>query len=137
MVQQVDVRAGPLSIQEHRGHSGWCSRCQKRFAAPLPPGIGRGGLVGPSRTTWIADLKRACHASSSTIRKFLRAVVRVTISRGELARVIGKVSRALERPDPELLEDLPGQAWRNVDETGPKQNGDRMWTWCFRAALDT
>jgi transposase len=137
VVQQVDIRDVPLSIQEHRSHSGWCPHCRKMYEAPLPPGIARGGLVGPSLTTLIAYLKGACHASYSTIRRFLRDVVRVTISRGELARIIGKVSRALERPYQELLADLPGQARLNVDETGHKQNGDRMWTWCFRAALYT
>src|SRR3954462_13582533 len=137
VVQQVDVREVPLSIQEHRSHPGWCPHCQKLYEAPLPPGIARGGLVGPSLTTWIADLKGACHASFSTVRKFLRDVVRVTISRGELARIIGKVSWALERPYEELLEDLPGQSRLNVDETGHKQNGQRQWTWCFRAGLYT
>ena len=137
VVQQIDIRDVPLSIQEHRSHPGWCPHCQKMYEAPLPPAIARGGLVGPSLTTWIAYLKGACHASYSTIRKFLRDVVGVTISRGELARIIGKVSRALERPYQELLDDLPGQARLNVDETGHKQNGDRMWTWCFRAALYT
>src|SRR3954464_14344323 len=137
VVQQIDVREVPLSIQEHRSHPRWCPHCQKVYEAPLPPGIARGGLVGPSLTTLIAYLKGACHASYSTVRKFLRDVVRVTISRGELARIIGKVSRALERPYQELLDDLPGQARLNVDETGHKQNGDRQWTWCFRAALYT
>src|SRR5512143_1354294 len=137
VVQQVDVREVPLSIQEHRSHQGWCPRCQKMHEAPLPPGIQRGGLVGPSLTTLIAYLKGACHASYSTVRKFLRDVVRVTISRGELARIIAKVSRALEQPYQELLEDLPGQARLNVDETGHKRNGDRQWTWCFRAGLYT
>ena len=137
VVQQVDVREVPLSIQEHRSHPGWCPHCQKVYEAPLPPGIARGGLVGPSLTTLIAYLKGACHASFSTVRKFLRDVVRVTISRGELARIIGKVSRALERPYEQLLEDLPGQARLNVDETGHKQNGQRQWTWCFRAGLYT
>src|SRR5512143_525286 len=137
VVQQVDVREVPLSIQEHRSHQGWCPRCQKMHEAPLPPGIQRGGLVGPSLTTLIAYLKGACHASYSTVRKFLRDVVRVTISRGELARIIAKVSRALEQPYQELLEDLPGQARLNVDETGHTQNGERQWTWCFRAALYT
>jgi transposase len=137
VVQQVDIVAVPLSIQEHRSHPGWCPHCQKMYEAPLPPAIERGGLVGPSLTTWIAYLKGACHASYSTIRKFLRDVVRVTISRGELARIIGKVSQALERPYQELLDDLPGQARLNVDETGHKQNGKRQWTWCFRAALYT
>src|SRR5512135_513409 len=137
VIQQVDIREVPLSVQEHRGHSGWCPCCQKMYEAPLPLGIERGSLVGPSLTTWIAYLKGACHASFSTVRKFLRDVVGVTISRGELARIIGKVSQALERPHEELLDDLSGQAWLNVDETGHKQNGQRQWTWCFRAALYT
>src|SRR3954471_4380405 len=137
VVQQVDIVEVPLSIQEHRSHPGWCPRCQKAYEAPLPPGIQRGGLVGPSLTTWIAYLKGACHASFSTVRKFLRDVVHVTISRGELARIIAKVGLALERPYLELLDDLPGQARVNVDETGHKRNGDRQWTWCFRAGLYT
>jgi transposase len=137
VVQQIDVREVPLSIQEHRSHPGWCPHCQKVYEAPLPPGIARGGLVGPSLTTLIAYLKGACHASYSTVRKLLRDVVRVTISRGELARIIGKVSRALERPYEELLEALPAQARLNIDETGHKRNGQRQWTWCFRAGLYT
>jgi transposase len=137
VVQQVDLREAPLTIQEHRSHPGWCPRCQKIYQAPLPPGIARGGLVGPSLATLIAYLKGACHASFSTIRKFLRDVVHLTISRGELARIIGKVSRALERPYEQLLEDLPTQARLNIDETGHKQNGRRQWTWCFRAGLYT
>src|SRR3954463_2954919 len=137
VVQQVDVREVPLSIQEHRSHSAWCPRCQVMHEAPLPPGIERGGLVGPSLTTLIASLKGACHASFSTVRKSLRDVAKVTISRGELARIIAKVSRALDQPYEQLLDDLPGQARLNVDETGHKQNGERQWTWCFRAGLYT
>jgi transposase len=137
VVQQVDIGEVPLRIEEHRAHPGWCPRCQKLHDAPLPAAIERGGLVGPTLTTLIAYLKGACHASFSTIRKFLRDVVRVTISRGQLARIIAKVAQALERPYGELLEDLPTQARLNVDETGHKRNGQRMWTWCFRAGLYT
>src|SRR3954452_22080981 len=75
VVQQVDVRGVPLSIQEHRSDPGRGAHCQKVYEAPLPPGIARGGLVGPSLTTLIAYLKGACHASFSTVRKFLRDVV--------------------------------------------------------------
>src|SRR5215831_20852817 len=104
VVQQVDIPEVPLVIQEHRSHPAWCPRCQKMYEAPLPAGIELGGLVGPTLTTLIAYLKGACHASFSTIRKFLRDVMRVTISRGELARIIGKVSQTLDRPYEELLE---------------------------------
>jgi transposase len=137
VVQQVDIGEVPLSIQEHRSHPAWCPHCRVMHQAPLPPGITRGGLVGPTLTTLIAYLKGACHASFSTVRKFLRDVVQVTISRGELARIIAKVGRALEPPYQELLDDLPAQPVLDVDETGHKQNGQRPWTWCFRAGLYT
>src|SRR3954463_200916 len=79
----------------------------------------------------------ACHASYSTVRKFLRDVVQITISRGQLCNLIRKVSAALDGPYQELLHDLPLQALLNVDETGHKHNGERWWAWCFRASLYT
>jgi transposase len=103
----------------------------------MPASVEKGGLLGPRLTALVAYLKGVCHASYSTVRKFLRDVVAVTISRGQLAKVIAKVSEALEEPYQELLEALPGQAVLNVDETGHKDQGVRMWTWCFRADLYT
>ncbi len=137
VVQQVDITAPPLEIHEHRSHPGWCARCGKTHYAPLPGPIARGGLAGPRLTTVIAYLKGVCHASFSTIRKFVRDVIGLTISRGQLAKIIGQVSRALERPYEELLADLPEQSRLNVDETGPKQNRQRQWIWCLRAGLYT
>jgi transposase len=137
VVEQIEIQEVPLSIEAHCSHPAWCPHCQKLCYATLPLTIERGGLVGPRLTTLIAYLKGPCHASFSTIRKFLRDVVQVTISRGQLAKIIGKVSAALEQPYAELLEDLPAQARLNIDETGHKQNGARMWTWCFRAGLYT
>src|SRR5512135_3619663 len=50
VVQQVDICEVPLRIEEHRSHPGWCPHCQKLYEAPLPSGIERGGLVGPTLT---------------------------------------------------------------------------------------
>jgi transposase len=137
VAQRVEIAAVPLEVHEHRSHPGWCPCCRRTCYAPLPLSIERGGLAGPRLTTVIAYLKGACHASYSTIRKFVRDVIGLTISRGQLAKIIGKVSRALERPYEELLGDLPGQAVLNVDETGHKRGGQQYWTWCFRAGLYT
>ena len=137
VVQQVDIEAVPLRISEHRAQAAWCPHCQKARYAALPPGIAQGGLVGPRLATLIAYLKGACHASYSTIRKFLRDVAQLTISRGQLAKIIGKVSQALDQPYQELLEQLPAQARLNVDETGHHDRGESWWTWCFRASLFT
>jgi transposase len=137
VVQQVDIAAVPWEIHEHRSHPGWCPHCGKTCYAPLPLSIERGGLAGPRLTTVIAYLKGVCHASFSTIRKFVRDVIGLTISRGQLAKIIAKVSRALEQPYEELFRSLPDQERLNVDETGHKQNGQPQWIWCFRAGLYT
>src|SRR5882724_5588475 len=114
VIQQADINEVPLSIQEHRGHSGWCSCCQRLYTAPLPIGIERGRLVGRRLTTLIAYFKGVCHASFSTIRKFLRDVVHVTISRGQLSAIIGKVTGALEQPYQDLLDRLSDEEHLNV-----------------------
>ena len=95
----------------------------------------KSGLVGPRLTGLIGYLKGACHMSFSSIRKFLCDVVKVTISRGQLQKLIAKVSDSLANPYEELLKLLPQEETLNVDETGHKDNGRRMWTWCFRASL--
>jgi transposase len=137
VVQQVDVAKPPLVIEQHTSPEYWCDRCEKSYKAPMPSHIAKGGLVGLELTALIAFLKGACHASFSTIRTFLRDVVGVTLSRGELSKIVGKVSAALQEPYEELLLLLPNEAVLNVDETGHKDNGDRWWTWCFRAELYT
>jgi len=90
-------------------------------------------LVGPRLSAVVAYLKGACHASFSTIRKYLRDVLGLTISRGQLRRLVEKVTTALDAAYKELLERLPLEDRLNVDETGHKENGERYWTWCFRA----
>ncbi len=137
VVQQVELVQSPIRIEEHRGLAYYCSRCEKVHYAPLPAEVEKGGLVGPRLTALVAYLKCGCHASFSTIQKFLRDVMKITISRGQLAKVIRKVSRALQGVYDDLLDRLPTEAWLNVDETGHKENKKRFWTWCFRAELYT
>jgi transposase len=137
VVQQIDIREVPIISVEHRSLAGWCPRCQRNHFAPLPSCIEIGGLIGPRLTTLIAYMKGVCHASFSTVRKFLRDVVRITISRGQLAKVIGKVSAALQESYQEVYGQLGQQPLMNVDETGHKNNGEPWWTWCFRAELFT
>jgi len=137
VAQQIELLQVPLHIEEHRRHEAYCPRCDAVHYGRWPTPVSRGGMLGPRLTTLIAYLKGVCHASYSTVRKFLRDVVGLTTSRGQLAKVVAKVSAALEAPYQELLADLPGQAVLNVDETGHKDRGVRMWTWCFRAELYT
>ncbi len=137
VLQQVEITAAPTIVTEHQGLAYWCPHCRKFHYARLPESVQKAGLFGPRLTALVAFMKGVCHASFSTIRKFLRDVVRVDISRGYLAKLIAKVSESLAQAYAELLERLPGEAVLNIDETGHKENRDKFWTWCFRAQLYT
>ncbi|HEX9640983.1 MAG TPA: IS66 family transposase, partial [Candidatus Krumholzibacteria bacterium] len=137
VVQQVEIVRVPIRIDEHRGHPAFCPNCQKIHYAPLPAQVEHGQLAGPRLTALVAYLKGMCHASFSTIRKFLRDVVGVTLSRGYLRKLVEKVSDRLAGSYAELLRLLAAERTLNVDETGHKENGERFWTWCFRAQLFT
>ena len=133
VVQQVEIVKKPVHIEQHTGLCYWCDHCKKFHYAPMPAHIEKGQLIGPRLTATIAYMKGACHCSFSTIRKFLRDVVGITVSRGQLSKLIQKASAAFEQAYNELLEHLPNEAKLNVDETGHKENKKRFWTWCFRA----
>jgi transposase len=133
VLQQVEIAAAPTVVTEHRVPGYWCDHCEKYHSASLPRAVEAAGLFGPRLTALVAYMKGVGHASFSTIRKFLRDVVGVTVSRGYLAKVIAKVSRSLAAAYDELLDCLPGEASLNVDETGHPENREKYWTWCFRA----
>ena len=137
VVQQVELVTRPITITEHRSLTCRCLKCAQEFTAPIPPEVRRAGLVGPQLTTLVGYLKGACHCSFSTIHKYLRDVLGVSISRGQLRKVCGKVATSLDTAYAELLAALPAQDRLNVDETGHKENGQNLWTWCFRAPLFT
>lgn len=137
VLQQVEITEKPMVVTEHRGVAYWCPHCRKVHYAPMPEAVVKAGLFGPRLTALVAFMKGVCHASFSTIRKFLRDVVRVEVSRGYLAKLIGKVSESLAPAYAELFQRLPGEAVLNIDETGHKENGQKFWTWCFRAQMYT
>ena len=134
VLQQVEIVERPIRIHEHRSVACWCPQCQKTHYAPIPEDIRKAGLAGPRLTALVAFLKYGCHGSYSKIRKFLRDVVGVRISRAQLRNLCAKVSDSLKECYEELVDRLAHEPVLNVDETGHKENGERFWTWCFRAS---
>ena len=135
IIQQVEFTKKPLIKIEHRSYPVWCEKCGKVHYMPFPPEIYKEGLFKERITSVVAFMKNVGHASFSTIRKFIRDVLCEKVSRGYLRKVIEKVSLSLEVPYNELLARLPLETTINIDETGHKENGDKFWTWVFRAEL--
>ena len=138
ILQKVDlVEAVPWTVTEHQAPAYYCPQCQRVQHTPLPDEVERGGLLGPKLLALIGYLKGGLHASFSTIRKYFRDVLKLPISRSRLAKAVDQVSHALAFVHEELGAQLPTQPTLRVDETGHKDNGQRHWTWCFRAELFT
>lgn len=135
IIQQVELIEVPLIREEHRSYPVWCPKCGKIHYMPFPPEVYKEGLFKERLTSLVAYMKNVCHASFSTIRKYIRDVLCEKVSRGYLRKVIEKVSLSLEAPYNELLDRLPLETIVNVDETGHKENGDKFWTWVFKADL--
>jgi len=135
IIQQVELIEVPLIREEHRSYPVWCPKCGKIHYMPFPPEVHKEGLFKQRLTSLVAYMKNVCHASFSTIRKYIRDVLGEKVSRGYLRKVIEKVSVSLEAPYNELLDRLPLETIVNVDETGHKENGDKFWTWVFKAEL--
>lgn len=139
VLQQVDLMlpSEMVAVVGFRSHACWCRKCKQVHYAAIDEAKRRAGLVGPRLTALIAYLKGGCHCSYSTIRKFIRDVLAIKISRGYLAKLIAKASASLKDAYDSLGERLPHEARLNVDETGHKDYRTPMWTWCFRASLFT
>jgi transposase len=139
VIQQVELPlpSEMISVVGVRSHACWCRKCKQVHYAPFDQASRRAGLVGSRLTALIAYLKGACHCSYSTIRKFIRDVLAITISRGYLAKLIAKASASLKNAYDALAARLPNEPRINVDETGHKNNREAMWAWCFRASLFT
>lgn len=133
--QQMELKEILWEVEEHRAYPFYCLDCEAVHYATFPEEVVKAGLFKERLTALVAYMKHVGHASFSTIRKFIRDVLGAKVSRGYLAKLIQKVSGCLDRPYEELLQRLPLEAKLNVDETGHKDNGERFWTWVFKAEL--
>ena len=133
VIQQVDLREKLFDVVEHHARL-YCHRQSGRIeAAPLPAEVLRGGLLGPRLTSLIAYQKGGCHMSYSLIQRFLRDVLGLPISTGQLAKAVQKTSAALARSHEQGQLAVPQQDRLNVDETGHPECGRQLWTWGFHA----
>jgi len=133
VIQQVELATKLYTVTEHRARRYRCKKTGRIITASLPRALVKAGLVGPRLTALAAYLKGACHSSYTTVQTFFNDVLKVRLSAGPLAKLVRKTGDALKPAYDQLKAALPRQAHLGVDETGHKEGGRAMWTWCFRA----
>lgn len=132
VVQQVELVEKPFVVTEYRARQYRDRRTGQILTAALPVEVAAAGLVGPRLSAAIAFQKAACHMSYTTIHAFWHDLTGLHLSRGQLAKVVQKVSRAIQQSYEELRDALARQDCLGIDESGHKDAGRRHWTWCFR-----
>lgn len=130
-LQQVELVEKLFEVTEHRARLYRSRITGELIAAPLPEEVRLAGLVGPRLTALLAFQKGACHMSYTSIQTFLSDVLGLSLSTGQIAKIIQKASAALDSSHAELAVALPWQAVMNIDETGHPENGKKLWTWGF------
>jgi transposase len=131
--QQVELVEKPFIVTEFQQIQYWCAKCQQYHTAKLPTEIRKAGLFGKNLIALTAYLKGRSHMSFTTMQDFFADALGIKVSTGFLAKQIRKASEALKDTYDDLVERLPKEKHIHSDETGSKENGERRWTWCFRA----
>jgi transposase len=132
-IQQADLVPKLFEVIEHRARLYRHRLTGEVVAATLPDQVMRGGLVGPRLSALIAYQKGACHMSYRVIQTFLKDVLQLDLSTGQLVKIVGKASKALVPCYQEMQVALPACTMVNVDETGHPENGKKLWAWGFHS----
>ena len=54
-----------------------------------------------------------------------------TVRPGTISNLLNRLGNAVDKPFQELVEKLKTEPVLNIDETGHKENGKRLYTWGF------
>jgi len=137
VLQQVDLADKLYVVTEHRARKYLNPRTGRIVIAPLPEAVQAAGLVGPRLSALASYQKGACHMSYTTIQQFWQEVLGIPISRSQLVNVVQKASAAFAEPYAQLRQALVQEPYVGSDESGHKDGGEKLWTWCFRASRFT
>ena len=106
----------------------WCPHCQK-FVRAVAGRRGQGSSA-PRLTALVAFMKGVCHASFSTIRKFLRDVAGGRFPRLFAKLDFAKASASLYSLAPNCWQrDCRAAVLNHRPETGHKEYREKFWTW--------
>ncbi len=129
--QQVELVSKPVQVTEYHLQGRYCPCCDKIQYPELPQGVIPDQIFGPKLLSLCGHMKGNFGVSVSDIRDFLADVFQIPVARSTIQNAIFRVSNALAPAYEEAMESLPHQEKLNVDETGWKENGKRLWVWMF------
>ena len=121
-------------VTEYQILSGCCAACGKLHDGVLPNGVPM-GMLGPRMMAWTSALVGIFRLSRRQVQRLLDCWMNMEVCLGTLSNAERKVSEALSASVEEAKAHVKEQASVNVDETGHRQAGTRMYLWVAVTSL--
>lgn len=131
--QVIDLPLIPAVITDHQVYAHWCSSCQKRVVPTidLSDTVLDHHRVSLRLMSVIATLREHCRLPIRTIQFYLRAFCRLTLSRGEIVRLLHTVASLSTSHHQDLIQRLRESSVVHGDETGWREDGVNGYLWSF------
>jgi transposase len=133
--QQVEIPPIEPIVTEYHYHRVGCLKCGKTTKAQMMEE--EKPCCGPRLSALIAMLTTVYNLPRRHVERLLETVLGVKLSLGTIDNRIQEMGDALEGPASELERQLAKEQKLNIDETGWKKAGQRLWLWVFVATSFT
>ena len=115
-------------VTEYQGHARTCGGCGHVTRARIPAEV-RAHTVGPRLAAALGYLAGSQHVTQRGLEETAEALFEVPVSLGGINNLQDELSEALAPPHQEIGDRVRQAEFKNVDETGWKQAGQRCWLW--------
>ena len=127
--QQVwDIPPVKAHVTEHRYHRVACPGCQTMVEAQRPAQVPLGAF-GPGLIALMGLLRAQYRLSIRKIVALLQDIFNLPVSTGSVVDQCHQLSAALANPYTESQGQVAAADKANVDETGWKKAGKKLWLW--------
>jgi hypothetical protein len=131
--QIIDIPITPVEITEHIIYKRWCFTCKKQVKPRviLSPEVLGKQRIGIRLMSIIGVLKEVCRQPIAVIQKYLEIIHGLSLSQGELVRLLHKTADKGITSYHGILENIRGSPCLHADETGGRENGRNGYWWSF------
>ena len=124
-------------VRRHLVEKGYCEICKKwQTAIPLPAGK---AILGGNMQKYICYLSVVCRLSYSQTRQILLDSYHISVSEGEIAKILNREATKFRPEYERLKEKIRGEPAIHLDETGWKIlcTRDKSFAWVMSGATSS
>lgn len=131
--QVIDIPVVSYTVTEHVIFRRWCFKCHKQTVPEVNLSdqvIGR-KRIGINLATTITIMRDRLNLPLGVIQKYLQLFHRLSLSEGEIVKILDIVAKRGKSDYDNLLEQIRASESIHADETGGRQNGVNGYFWSF------